>query len=146
MNQHRTRGRALGRGLMWLAMLALVAAAAWGWHDFNRFSHTPLHVTRTGDSIDIARGSSFKTIVADVQALVEKGDIAGAKARITDYETAWDQAETAIRPLDQTQWGNIDQANDAAFGAIRKSSPDPAAVKGAIATLVATLNDPTKAP
>ena len=67
MNQHRTRGRALGRGLMWLAMLALVAAAAWGWHDFNRFARTPLHVTTIGDSIDIARGSSFKTIVADLR-------------------------------------------------------------------------------
>ena len=67
MNQHRTRGRALGRGLMWLAMLALVAAAAWGWHDFNRFARTPLRVTTIGDSIDIARGSSFKTIVADLR-------------------------------------------------------------------------------
>ena len=67
MNQHRTRGRALGRGLVWLAMLALVAAAAWGWHDFNRFARTPLRVTTIGDSIDIARGSSFKTIVADLR-------------------------------------------------------------------------------
>jgi UPF0755 protein len=48
-------------------MLALVAAAAWGWHDFSRFSRTPLHVTARGDSIDIARGSSFKTIVADLR-------------------------------------------------------------------------------
>ncbi len=67
MKQHRTQGRALGRVLTWLAMLALVAAAAWGWHDFSRFSRTPLHVTARGDSIDIARGSSFKTIVADLR-------------------------------------------------------------------------------
>lgn len=90
--------------------------------------------------------SNFKTIVADVQALAEKGDIPAAAKRITDYETAWDQAETAIRPLNQAQWGNIDSANDAAFSAIRKSKPDAAAVKDALATLMATLNDPSKAP
>ncbi|HUH55021.1 MAG TPA: endolytic transglycosylase MltG [Rhodanobacter sp.] len=67
MKQHRTRGGALGRGLMWLAMLALAAAAAWGWHDFNRFARAPLHVATTGGSIDVARGSSFKTIVADLR-------------------------------------------------------------------------------
>jgi UPF0755 protein len=67
MKQHRTRGHAVGRGLLWLVVLALVAAAAWGWRDFNRFSRTPLHVTAAGDSIDIARGSSFKTIVADLR-------------------------------------------------------------------------------
>jgi hypothetical protein len=90
--------------------------------------------------------TAFKTIVVDVQGLVDKGDVAGAQTRITDYETAWDQAETAIRPLDQTAWSNIDRANDAVFTSIRASTPDPAAMKAALATLVATLNDPTKAP
>ena len=72
--------------------------------------------------------------------------MAGAAKRITDFETAWDQAETAIRPLNQTQWGNIDQASDGALSAVRKSKPDPAAAKAALATLMATLNDPSKAP
>jgi hypothetical protein len=125
-----------------LLAVALVAVPVGAFSAYELYTVKSVQAASTG----LGDLSSFKTIVADVQALVEKGDIAGAKARITDYETAWDQAETAIRPLDQTQWGNIDQANDAAFGAIRKSSPDPAAVKGAIATLVATLNDPTKAP
>ena len=90
--------------------------------------------------------SNFKTIVADVQAMVDKGDIPGAAKRITDYETAWDQAETAIRPLSPAQWGNIDAANDAAFSAIRKSTPDPVSVKASLATVMAALNDPSKAP
>jgi len=90
--------------------------------------------------------SDFKKIIGDVQALLDKGDIAGAAGRITDWETAWDQAETAIRPLDQTQWGNIDQASDAALSAVRKHTPDLAAAKSAVAALMATLNDPTKAP
>ena len=88
----------------------------------------------------------FKTIIADVQALLDKGDISGAGKRITDWETAWDQAETAIRPLDQTGWGHIDQASDAALSAVRKSSPDLASAKAAIAGLMSELNDPSKTP
>ena len=112
------------------------------------FSGYELSTTHGAAAAQVGLGdlSAFKTIVADVQAMVDKGDIAGGAKRITDYETAWDQAETAIRPLNQTQWGNIDSANDAAFSAIRKSKPDPAAVKDALATLMATLNDPSKAP
>ena len=53
---------------------------------------------------------------------------------------------TAIRPLNPTQWGNIDQASDGALSAVRKSNPDPAAAKAAVAALMATLTDPSKAP
>ena len=90
--------------------------------------------------------SSFKKIIADVQALADKGDMSGAAKRITDWESAWDQGETAIRPLNQTQWGNIDQASDGALSAVRASAPAPDRVKAALATLMAELNDPSKAP
>ena len=112
------------------------------------FSGYELYTTHGAAAAQTGLGdlTTFKAIVADVEAMVDKGDIPGAAKRITDYETAWDQAETAIRPLNQTQWGNIDSANDAAFSTIRKSKPDPVAVKDALATLMATLNDPSKAP
>lgn len=90
--------------------------------------------------------SSLKTIVGDVQALVAKSDIAGAASRMTDWESAWDQAETAIRPMNQAQWGNIDEASDGALHAVREARPAPDKVKAAIDTLMAELNDPSKAP
>jgi hypothetical protein len=90
--------------------------------------------------------SNFKAIIADVQTLLDKGDVPGAAKRITDFETSWDQAETAIRSLDPTQWRNIDQAADGALGAVRKNNPDPAAAKAATATLMATITNPDKSP
>jgi len=112
------------------------------------FSGYEVYATNSAVAAQTGLGdlSSFKTVIADVQALVDKGDIPGAAKRITDFETAWDQAETAIRPLDQAQWGNIDQASDGALSSVRKSKPDPAAAKAALATLMATLTDPSKAP
>ena len=112
------------------------------------FSGYELATTNSATAAQTGLGdlSNFKTIVADVQALVDKGDMPGAAKRITDFETAWDQAETAIRPLNQTQWANIDQASEAALSTVRKSKPDAAAAKDALAALMAELNDPSKAP
>ncbi|MGV8953835.1 MAG: hypothetical protein ACOH2M_22240 [Cypionkella sp.] len=88
--------------------------------------------------------SAFKTIIGDVQALTDKGDMAGAAKRVTDFETAWDQAETAIRPMSPSQWANIDQAADGALKAVRASTPAPDKAKAALARLMAELNDPSK--
>lgn len=90
--------------------------------------------------------SSMKIIIADVQALADKGDLPSAAKRITDFESAWDQAETAIRPLNPSQWGNIDEASDAALKALRASSPSPDTVKVALGALMAELNDPNRTP
>lgn len=67
MIDERMRGRVLPRVLFLLASLAIVAAAIHGWEDLSRFSRTPLRVSASGDSIDIARGSSFKSIVDDLR-------------------------------------------------------------------------------
>lgn len=89
--------------------------------------------------------SAFITIVGDVQASVEKGDMPAAAKRVTDFEAAWDQAETAIRPLSPVQWGNVDQAADGALKAVRSPTAAPDKVKSALATLMAELTDPSKA-
>ena len=89
---------------------------------------------------------NFKKIIGDTQALVSTGDMVGAAKRVTDWESAWDAAETAIKPLNQTDWGHIDQASDGALSAIRSSHPKPDDIKAALATLMDELNDPSKAP
>ena len=85
--------------------------------------------------------SQFETIVSNVQTLVGAGDIAGAKARITDYETAWDSAETALRPLDQELWSTIDEASDAALRALRAGKPEVDTITSKLGSLMKTLQD-----
>jgi hypothetical protein len=88
--------------------------------------------------------STFKTIIADVQSKAASGDLKAAAARITDWESAWDHGQTAIRPLNPEYWGNIDAASDAALASLRAPNPSAETVKTALASLMATLNDPSK--
>ncbi len=85
--------------------------------------------------------SSFATIITDVQDIAAKGDLAGAKTRIKDFEIAWDQAEAGLKPLDPTHWGLIDQTADGALTALRATTPDTTTVTAALAALQATLAD-----
>ncbi|MGZ2487332.1 hypothetical protein ACVITL_005917 [Rhizobium pisi] len=119
--------------------IALIAAPVAAFTSYELYANSvPAKTTDLGDL------SSFKAIVVDVQSLASKGDLSAAAKRITDYEAAWDQAETAIRPLNPNDWNNIDAASDAALKALRQSAPSADKVNKTLAALMAVLNNPAQ--
>jgi hypothetical protein len=90
--------------------------------------------------------SSFSAIVADVQTIAKKGDFVAAEKRITDFETAWDNAHGKMRPLNKHFWSNIDVASDAALEALRMPKPDANTVESTLTTLVNELDNPALEP
>jgi hypothetical protein len=85
---------------------------------------------------DVAK---FRAIVQATLAKVQAGDQSGAKARITNLETAWDDDESNLKPMDKDAWGVIDRQIDSALKAVRTRNPEPATETQALSELLTGL-------
>jgi hypothetical protein len=86
--------------------------------------------------------SPFRTVAADSAALVDKGDLAAAKARIKDLQTSWDEAEPSLKPRDATTWHVVDKAIDRVLAALRAAVPEAAACRKSLRDLLQIMDSP----
>lgn len=83
--------------------------------------------------------SQFHVITQDTRDRLDRGDQAGPTARVTDLETAWDDAQAKLKPRDSATWTAIDGKIDTVLRELRSTSPNPASEKDALNALLAAL-------
>jgi len=94
---------------------------------------TPQQATQSFPADDIAE---LRTITQDALTKVSAGDQSGAASAATDLETAWDDDQAKLEPLDNAAWTFLDGQIDAVLQSIRAKSPDSAAELVALHALI----------
>lgn len=144
---HRTNNRMEPIMKQILLAIALIALPVVGFSAFQMYLAPPAAVAATTPAATDPLGdlSAVKKIISDVETIAATGDFVAAEKRITDFETAWDDAASNLRAMDSNAWGNVDQAADDALGALRASQPVAADVTATLAALATSLDNPGNA-
>ena len=81
----------------------------------------------------------FCGIANDTAGLVREADQQGAASRVTDLETAWDDAQPTLEPMDERAWRFVDHEIDGVLTAVRASTPDVASEEQALDAMITSL-------
>lgn len=104
--------------------------------------HSAAAVVAAKTSQSLGDLTELKAIVTDVDKIANTGDMVAAEKRITDFETAWDDAQPKLQALNGEAWGVVDGAADKVLRALRAVTPDAASVAETLTALSATLDNP----
>ena len=91
---------------------------------------------QTGPLGDLSNFTSLSQATLDS---VTAGDWATANAHVNDIESAWDNGQARLKPMNTTKWNQIDGDLDKVFREVRAVHPNQQTAATALQTLLADL-------
>lgn len=134
-----------GRGVLWqvVAVVALLLVAGGVGYQVRRAELRRQAAAAVSPGRPLGDLSAFRQIAQDLANLVHAGDLAAARARAGDLETAWDQAQASLKARSGEKWTLMDGAIDEVLTCVRSSIAADAACRAsmqALITLIDTLD------
>ena len=126
-----------GRRLFYGLLTTIVLASSAGWLLMPH--QQPSNSASANTTANLGDLSAYALIASDSLQWVHAGDLPAAKARMKDLESAWDQAEEHLQPLNPGDWKAVDKAIDRALSQVRSGQPVAADCAAALDALLAQI-------
>lgn len=137
--------RALIQTLVVLVLVVVVGGWFYSWRTgtLNAEAAAPISVTQSGSAqfkpSPLGDMTEFITITQDTLNLLNAGKQADATNRITDLESAWDNAHATLQRRDINEWHAVDDKIDTVLRELRSTSPNPTTEKSALKALLSQM-------
>jgi hypothetical protein len=130
-------------GVMWqvVAVVALLLIGGGSGYYARRAqlrNQAALSVSPTAPLGDI---TAFRKIAEDMLSLVRAGNMSGAKTRADDLETAWDNAQARLRPMNEEKWILMDSAIDDVLTKVRSGQQNGAEISDSLESFINVMDN-----
>lgn len=99
-----------------------------------------MEASQASSSTPLGDLSAFRQITSDTLSLVQANDLAGARTRIADLETAWDNAQPTLKPMSPSNWTAMDGDIDKVLKSLRASQPNAQDSSASLQSLLDEIN------
>jgi hypothetical protein len=131
------RSVVFGQVVAFLAVFALVAGGGFAWRSSQLTAQAAASSSAAAPLGDL---SAFRQIVQDTLGFVQANDVAQAKTRVADLETAWDNDQAQLKPMNPDKWTIMDGAIDTVLKTLRAPQTDGTACRTSLQSLLAVIN------
>ncbi len=129
-----------------ITLVLIVSVGGYFWRHQQLQNAVPVtNTTGTSTTIQISPLgdlSNFVTLSQATLTAVNANDWSTANSRVNDIESAWDNAQARLKPMNHAKWTEIDGALDTVFREIRAVHPNQQSSAAALQTLLKTLTTP----
>jgi uncharacterized membrane-anchored protein len=139
-----TRRTAMIQTAVTLVLVVVLGGAFYTWRTNALNAEAALPAPASSTTTAVAASplgdlSAFIVITQDTLDLLNAGKQADATTRITDLESAWDNAQATLKRRNPDAWTAVDDKIDPVLRELRSTSPNPATETAALQALLTQM-------